>query len=155
MFPGIRYQYLLHVTIHVFRFLCSARHNKAFVFVCFNSYLRACTADLANVTVVELRLFGRPFGLLQLALVKRGLFVGVYSWSRHHVAARVAPGRTCQLFGRCLDWGLRLLRLLRLLLRWRLRLCEILLRRLVIRGGGCGGVASWIITGVDDAWGWE
>lgn len=119
--------------------------------VIINSYLRACTADLANVTVMELRLFGRPFGLLQLVLVKCGLFVGVYSRSRHHVAARVAPGRACELLGWWLDGRLGLLRLL----RWGLRLGESLLGRLVIGGGRCGGVASWIITRVAYAWGWE
>lgn len=117
-------------------FQSSVVHNtiKLLCLYVLNAYLRACTADLANVTVMELRLLGRPFGLLQLVLVKRGLFVGVYSWSCHHVAARVAPGRTCQLLGWWLDGGLWLLRLL-WLLRWRLRLCEILLGRLVIGGG--------------------
>lgn len=59
------------------------KHNQTHV----NSYLRACTANLANVTVMELRLLGRPFGLLQLVLVKNGLFVGVHSRGRHHVAS--------------------------------------------------------------------
>lgn len=107
----------------------------------YNSYLRACTADLANVTIMELGLLGRPFRFLQLVLVKRWLFVGVYSRSCHHVAARVAPGRARQLFGWWLDGGLGLLLLL-WLLRWRLRLSESLLGRLVVGGGRCGGVAS-------------
>jgi len=113
-----------------------------------NSYLRACTADLANVTIMELGLLGRPFGLLQLALVKCGLLVGVYSRSRHHVAARVAPGRARQLLRRRLHGLLQLL-------RWRLRLGESLLGRLVVGWGGCGGITSWVIAGVANAWGWE
>ena len=127
--------------------------NKTSSCVIINSYLRACTADLANVTVMELRLLGRPFGLLQLALVKRRLLIGVSSRSRHHVAARIAPGRARQRLGWRLDGGLGLLGLLWLLGR-RLRLGKGLLRRLVIGGGGCGGVASWVITGVVNACGW-
>lgn len=120
--------------------------------MCIDLYLRACAADLANVAVMELRWFWGPFWLLQLVLVKSGLLVGVHRWSRYHVAARVAPGRTGQLFEWRLDGGL-----LRLwLLRWRLRLCEVLLGRLVVvGGGGCRSVASWIITGVVNAWRWE
>lgn len=105
------------------------------------SHLRACTADLANVTVMELGLLRRPFGSLQLALVKQGLLVGVYSRRRHHVAARVAPGRARQLLRWWLDGGLGLLQLL-LRRRRRLRLGESLLGRLVIGGGGSGGVAG-------------
>lgn len=85
---------------------------------------------------MELRLLGRPLGLLQLALVKSGLFVAVHSRGSHHIAPRVAPGRTSQLLWWCLDRGLWLrlrqwLQLLRLL-RGRLQLCEILLWWLVI-----------------------
>lgn len=85
---------------------------------------------------MELGLLGRPFRLLQLVLVERRLLVRVHSRSRHHVAARVAPGGAGELFGRRLDG-----RLLRLLQR-RLRLGQSLLSRLVIGGGGCGGVAA-------------
>lgn len=101
---------------------------------------------------MELRLLWGPFWLLQLVLVKSGLLVGVHRWSRYHVAARVAPGRTGQLSEWRLDRGL--LRLW-LLLKGRLRLCKVLLRRLVvIWGSGCRSVASWIITGVVHAWRW-
>lgn len=55
------------------------------------SYLRASAADLADVTVMKLWLFGRPFGLLQLTLMKHGSLIGVASWGCHHVAACVAP----------------------------------------------------------------
>ena len=57
----------------------------------YHSYLRAGTADLADVTVVQLRLLRGPFGLLQLVLVEHGLLVGVGRRGRHHVASRIAP----------------------------------------------------------------
>lgn len=116
--------------------------------MCIDLYLRACAADLTNVAVMQLRLFWGPFWLLQLVLVKSGLLVGVHRWSRDHVAARVAPGRTGQLFEWRLDGGLLWL----WLLRGRLRLCQVLLGRLVVvGGGGCRSVAGRIITGVVNA----
>ena len=99
---------------------------------------------------MELRLFWGPFCLLQLVLVKNGLLVGVHRWSCYHVAARVAPGRTGELFEWRLDGGRLLLLLLLLRLKGRLRLCKVLLGRLVvIWGSGCRSVASWIIRVVN------
>lgn len=79
-------------------------------------YLWSGTADLADVTVVQLGLLGGPFGLLQLALVEHGLLVGVDGRRRDHVATRVAPGGVGQLFRGLLWWGRLLGR--RLCLRW-------------------------------------
>lgn len=70
-------------------FISKASYEQNLVFI--DSYLWACTANLANFTVMELGLFGRPFRLLQLVLVKRGLLIGVSGRGCHHVAARVAP----------------------------------------------------------------
>lgn len=135
------------------------KKSKHSIIIHFMSHLRTCAADLADVTVVELRLLWRPFGLLQLVLVKGRLFVHVSSWGCHHVAPRVAPGGAGQLFEWRVNGRLRLLELLlllRRLMRRRMRLLlllllwlgESLLSRLVKGRGGRGGVASRIITGI-------
>lgn len=125
-------------------------------------YLWSCTADLADVAVVQLWLLGGALGLLQLALVERRLLVGVVGrGGGGHGAAHSAPGGAGQLLGggllgrRWLGMVLGLGMGLRVGLRLGLGLglwgrLWLGLGCLVVRRGG-GVTSSRIITGVADA----
>lgn len=103
-----------------------------------HTHLWAGTADLADVTVVELRLFGWTLGLLHLVL-EDGFLIGVACESGRgdDVVPCTAPGGIGELF-----WGLWL----RVLLWGSLLVLLLLLSRLVIGGGGC--VATGVVAGI-------
>lgn len=106
-----------------------------------NAHLWTGTAYLADIAIVQLWLFGRPFGLLDLALVENGFLVRVDGMAGERAASGVVPGGVGELFWRLLHL---LRRRRRLLLERRLRLHH--LRRLEVRRRGC--VTARLIAGI-------
>ncbi len=118
-----------------------------------NAHLWTGTAYLADIAIVQLWLFGRPFGLLDLALVENRFLVCVDGMAGDRATSSVAPRGVGVLFWRLLRlqwWRWRLLRLLERRLRLRLRGRQ--LRRLEVRRRGC--VTARHIAGIAET-GWS